>query len=254
MNQAKSLAIQSKYQPSEESSSVIKMSEIESVTDTIGTVKALQSVSNKHKMIEIEHIDCSVQISERNKRRRSQMLVVDSEASFNPHKKRAKSERRSCVASEDMEDLISQLKNKTRTAYRKHEERTAKFKLDTKIVLEKKVENAAKMRKEALEAVEHKLDNAKTFMNEKAGEVQGAVGAKYGHAKMLMVDKTAEAVEAVAKIKKENDTKAAALVEMAKTKMKAYVGRVDEAEDFVVDMNGKRSVEWSFVQGTSCGL
>lgn len=52
---------------------------------------------------------------------------------------------------------------------------------------------------------------------------------------MLMVDKTAEAVEAVAKIKKENDTKAAALVEIAKTKMRAYVGRVDEAEQFVVD-------------------
>lgn len=99
------------------------------------------------------------------------MLVVDSEASFFPNKNRAKSERRSCVASEDMEDLISQLKHKTRSAYRRHEERTAKFKLDTKMVLEKKVEDAAKMRKEALEAVENKLDNAKIFMNEKAGEV-----------------------------------------------------------------------------------
>ena len=44
------------------------------------------------------------------------MLVVDSEAIVKNERRRAKSDRRSGVASEDMEDLISQLKHRTKTA------------------------------------------------------------------------------------------------------------------------------------------
>ena len=48
-----------------------------------------------------------------------------------------------------------------------------------------------------------------------------------------MVDKTAEAV---AKMKKEaTDSKAVAFLEMTKTKVRAYIGRAEEAEDYVVD-------------------
>ena len=74
------------------------------------------------------------------------MLVVDTETIEKNDRRRAKSDRRSGVASEDMEDLISQLKHRTKTALQKHEERTAKFKLETKMALEKKVEDAAKIR------------------------------------------------------------------------------------------------------------
>ena len=88
--------------------SEIKVSDLESNTDTIGTAQAHKSVSNRHKMITLDRIDCSAQVSERNKRRRrSQMLVVDSEAMVKNDRRRAKSDRRSGVASEDMEDLIS---------------------------------------------------------------------------------------------------------------------------------------------------
>ena len=88
--------------------SEVKVSDVESNSDTIGTAQALNSVSNRHKMITLDHVDCSGQVSERNKRRRrSQMLVVDSEAIVKNERRRAKSDRRSGVASEDMEDLIS---------------------------------------------------------------------------------------------------------------------------------------------------
>ena len=89
------------------------------------------------------------------------------------------------------------------------------------------------MKRDALVAVENKIDNAKMFMNEKAGEVSYAAGVKYDNAKMFMVDKT---TEAVAKMKKEaTDSKAVAFLEMTKTKVRAYIGRAEEAEDYVVD-------------------
>ena len=101
------------------------------------------------------------------------------------------------------------------------------------MALEKKVEDAAKIRNQALEVVEIKLDNAKMFMNEKAGEVYEAAGAKYDHAKTLMVDKT---VEAVAKIKKEaTDPKTVALIEDPMIKPRAYIGTAEEALEYLID-------------------
>ena len=82
MNQPENLAIQSKYKPDEEQESAIKVSDVESASNIIDSAEAAESAQNGHKMLELDHIEYTENVSERyKKRRRSQMLVIDSEAS-----------------------------------------------------------------------------------------------------------------------------------------------------------------------------